>query len=246
MTDMTLHPGPRWRDVVLEQIRVVGLSLRREALVVAAVLAIGTVMVGGELVQGGPGFDSTDTFPIPLVAFLFPFAVWRSEKRFGPSFLWTLPVDRQRLALARVFAGFVWLMAAVAVFTSWLLGLALIARVPLADQLMRVPVILTIALYLFGSAIVLGLRHPLRWLIGAFGVLLLMGKLSDALTQPDDREWRGVPGAQDFFSAVSRAAEYYRTLPESVQWTLYTFLWIGAGLAALLAAAWRHRERRRR
>lgn len=246
MTEMTLHPGPRWRDVVLEQIHVVGRSLRREALVVAAVLAVGTFMVGVEIVQGGPGFDASDPFPTALAAFFYPFAVWRNEKRYGPSFLWTLPVDRRRLALARVFAGFVWFMAALAFFIVWLLTLAVIANASLAHQLTRVPVVTTIAAYLFGSALVLGLRHPLRFLIGGAGVLLLMGRLSDRFTQPDDREWRGVPGAQDFFSAVSRAAEYFRTLPEPVQWTISTFLLIGAGLAALLAAVWRHRERRRR
>ena len=44
--EVTLHPAPRWRDVVLEQVRVVGLSLRREALVVAVVLGIVTLMIG--------------------------------------------------------------------------------------------------------------------------------------------------------------------------------------------------------
>ena len=246
MSEITLQTGPRWRDVVLEQVRIVGLSIRREALVVAAVLAVGTFIVGTEILRGGPGFDSDDMLPTALVSFLFPFAVWRSEKRFGASFLWTLPVERRRLALARVFAGLVWLTAAMAVLATWLLVLAMIANVPVAEQLARVPFVATFATYLFGSALVLGLRHPLRWLIGAAGVLALMGKLSDVLHQPDDREWRGVPGAQGFFAAVSRAAEYYRTLPEPVQWTIFTFLWIGAGLTALWVAVWRHRERRRR
>jgi hypothetical protein len=245
MMEVTLHATPRWRDVVLEQIRIVGLSLRREALVAAVVLAVSTFMIVSEILGGGPGFDSRETFPTALISFLFPFAVWRGERRFAPDFLWTLPVDRRRLALARVFAGGVWLMAALAVFVTWLLALALLARATPAYHVMRIPFIATIAAYLFGSAVVLGLRHPLRWLLGTAGVLFLLGTLSDLLSQPDDGEWRYVPGAGDFFSAVQQAAAVWYTLPDPAQWAITTFLWFGAGLAVLWLAASRHCERRR-
>lgn len=245
MIEVTLHPTPRRRDVVLEQIRIVGPSLLPVALVVAAVLAIGTVMIVAEILSGGPGFDTRETFPTPLFSFLFPFAVWRSEKRFGPAFLWTLPVDRRQLALARVFAGWVWLMAALACFAVWLLALALLGGVGPDYHVLRIPFVATMATYLFGSALVLGLRHPLRWLIGTAGVLFLMGTLGDVLSQPDDSEWKYVPGAGAFFSAVRRAVTAWMTLPELTQWAIATFLALGAGLAALWAAASRHRERRR-
>lgn len=245
MSDVTLHPMPRWRDVVLEQVRIVGLSLRREALVVAAVLAAGTFTILYEHVRGGPGFDSSDSFPTALFAFFYPFAVWRREKRFGPDFLWTLPVDRRRLALAKVFAGWVWLTAAMAVFATWVLAMALLINASPALLMERVPFTATMTAYLFGSAVVLGLRHPLRWLLGTTGVLFLMGLISDVLHQPDDGEWRNVPFAQDYFSAVSRAAELFRTLPDPAQWAITTSLWFGAGAAVLWAAASRHRERRR-
>ena len=245
MNDVTLHSAPRLRDVVLQQIRVVGLSLRREALVLAAVLCVGTLMIAKDLGRGGPGFDSGEMFPTTIAAFFFPFAVWRSEKRFGPAFLWTLPVDRRRLALAKVFAGWVWFMVALAIFVTWVLALAFIAHAPLIENLMRVPLTATAGMYLLGSAVVLGLRHPLRWILGAAGVLLIMGGLSDALSQPDDSEWRYVPGARSFFAAVQKAVSAWLTLPDSAQWALTTFLWLGAGLAALWAATSRHGERRR-
>jgi hypothetical protein len=245
MTEVTLHPTPRWRDVVLEQIRIVGLSLSREALVVAVALVVATFVIGSELVRGGPGFDSNETFPTALISFFFPFAVWRGEQRFGPAFLWTLPVDRRRLALAKVFAGWVWLMAALTVFVSWLLALALLAHASPLQTVLRVPFTATIATYLLGSALVLGLRHPLRWLLGTAGVLFLIGTLSDVLSRPDDREWQNVPGAYDFFSAVQHAVAVWGTLPPLAQWAISTFLWLGAGLAALWVAASRQRERRR-
>lgn len=245
MTEVTLHPAPRWRDVVLEQIRIVGLSLGPAALIVAVVLGIGTVMIVGEIAGGGPGFDSDETFPTALIAFLYPFAVWRSEERFGPAFLWTFPVDRRRLALAKVFAGFVWLMAGVAFLVTWLLGLGLLAGASLAQTVARIPFIATIALYLFGSALVLGLRHPVRWLVGAAGVLVLMGTLSDWFTQPNDGEWAYVPGARSFFSVANRVIAAWLSLPEFAQSVLSTMFMFGAGFAALWMAASRHRDRRK-
>jgi hypothetical protein len=243
MTEVTLHAGPRWRDVVLEQIRIVGLSLRPVALVAAVVLGAGTLIIVGDILGGGPGFDSRETFPTALISFLFPFAVWR-EQRFGPAFLWTLPVDRRRLALARVFAGGVWLMTALAVFVAWLLALALLAHATPEYHILRVPFVATIAMYLFGSAVVLGLRHPLRWLLGTAGLLFLMGTLSDIFHQPDVGDWEPVPGARAFFSAVQHAGAVWQTLPEPAQWAITTFLWLGVGLAALWAAVSRHRENR--
>lgn len=243
MMEVTLHPAPRWRDVVLEQVRVVGLGLRIEALVTAAVLAVGTFAIGAEIAGGGSGFDSDETFPTALIAFLFPFALWRTEKRFGPGFLWTLPVDRRVLALAKVFAGWVWLMAALAFFGFWLLALTLLGGAPPVHHLMRIPVAATIAMYLFGSALVVGLRHPLRWLLGAAGVVLLLGGLSDAL-----EPYYGVQtllGSRVLFWASEDAWDRWRMLPALARWAMTVVLGCGAGLAALWAAASRHRERRR-
>jgi hypothetical protein len=245
MMDVTLHPTPHWRDVAVEQLRMVGVTLRPAALIVAAVLAIGTLLIGGDIVSGGPGFDSNETFPTALIAFLFPFAVWRSEKRFGPALLWTLPVDRRLLALAKVFAGFVWFLAVLAFFILWLLVLGRVAGAPPAHTVARIPFIATMAMYFFGSAFVLGLRHPMRWLLGGAGVLFVMGTLGDVISRPDDSEWRYVPGAGAFFSATSEVRAAWLSLPESAQSTLSTFLWIAAGLVALWAALSRHRERRR-
>ena len=45
MIDFTLHRLPRYRDVVREQVRAVGLSLRPVALVAAVVLAITTFVM---------------------------------------------------------------------------------------------------------------------------------------------------------------------------------------------------------
>ena len=230
MSEMTLHPTPRLRDIVLDQIRIVVSSLRIEALLFAAFLGGATVLIVGDLLSGGPGFDSDEIFSTALIAFLFPFALWRRDKPFGSAFLWTLPVDRRRLALARVFAGFVWLMSALAIFISWLLTLALIAEVSLLHTFLRVPIVATIAAYLIGSAVVLGLRHPVRWLAGAGGVFLLMGRT----IRPHGR----------IDNTIDHAWETWLTLPNLTQFLIFTSLSLGVGLIALWVAASRHKETR--
>lgn len=271
--EVTLHPAPRGRDAVLEQIRIVGLGLRREALVAAVVLGIVTLAIASEIVRGGAGIqlDSDASAPIGAAAFLFPFAVWRGERRFGPAFLWTLPVDRRRLALAKAFAGWVWLMAALAMFGVWLLALPLLPHVTAVPPAAVPPSLRWLApftgataMYLLGSALVLGLRHPLRWLLGTAGVLCLLAVLNEALGHTANGElrivaWSGVLrwavygpyglytllSSSGFFAAAEDAAAVWQKLPHLARWAATTFLWLGAGLAALWAAASRHGERRR-
>lgn len=242
MMPLSLHPAPRGRDAVLEQVRAVGLALRPVALVAAVVIGIVTLLVASEGGRRGAEiqFGSDSWLGTSVVSFLFPFAVWRREKRFGPAFLWTLPVDRRRLALAKVFAGWVWLMTAMAVVVGWLLVLTLLSDTTavwsvLGSWLVRFPG--ATAMYLLGSALVLGLRHPLRWLLGAAGVLYLQGTLNEALGPYTLLNLKG------FFSAEDAAA-VWRNLPDLTQWATTTFLWLGAGLAALWAAVSRHRENR--
>ena len=234
---VTLHPMPRVRDVVREQIRIVGLSLRREALVVAVVLGIVTLVIGIDIVQGrgATWFDSdNDLLGIVLAAFFFPFAVWRRERRFGPAFLWTLPVDRRRLALAKAFAGWVWLMTALAIFAFWQLALAVLSGVTDARIVPLGAFTGATAIYLFGSALVLGLRHPLRWLLGTFSALFFLGMLRNTLRySPYDIDAFLISSGS--WSVVEDAA---------AQWAITTLLGLGAGLAALWAAISRHRENR--
>lgn len=246
MTGMALHPRPRWRDVMLEQIRIVGVCLRREALVVGVVLGIVTLVIAVNIVRGTAAswFDSDEWWEVALAGFLLPFAVWRSDKRFAPAFLWTLPVDRRRLALAKVFAGWVWLMTAAVVYYLWQLTLAALSGVPGAGTLAGVAFIGATATYLFGSALVLGLRHPLHWLLGTVALLFLLGFLNDDLGLWPSRvdallgSWRFVP-------ALGTARAAWSSLSGLAQGAIATFLSVGAGLAALFAAASRHKENRR-
>ena len=245
MSDVALHPTPRFRDVVHEQVRAVGRSLLREWLVAALVVGIVTVVIVINIVRGSAAswFDSDEWIGFGFISFLLPFAVWRREKRFGPDFLWTLPVDRRRLAFAKVFAGWVWLMAALTAFILWQHALAIASGVAGARVVTLFAYTGATATYLLGSALVLGLRHPLRWLIGTVTLFFLLGFFNDAVA--------GSPDGIDLlmssigFSPLRRAMARWQLLPYYAQSAISTFLWLGAGLVALWAAASRHRERRR-
>jgi hypothetical protein len=264
VTDWTLHRSPPLRDVVREQIRVVGLALRREALVVASVLAIVTLIIAIDIVHGNAAtwFDSDEWAGVGVISFLFPFAVWRRERRFGPAFLWTLPVDRRQLALTKVFAGWVWLISAMTAFALWHKALAVLSGVT-DPQTIPLPLTGGTAMYLLGSALVLGLRHPLRWLLGTVGVFFVLATLNEALGRTATGQarmvaWSGVLrwlvygpygidtllSSHSFSSAVDGAATVWREHPH-LSWALAAFLWLSAGLAALWAAVSRHGEHRR-
>jgi hypothetical protein len=132
MTHAMLHASPHrpppTRDVLREQLRAVALVLRLPAIAAASLLAVGTTLVIGEFVTGGGGVDfvpELSLFP-GMVGALLPIGVWRGEERFGNTLLWTLPVDRRHHVLAKVGAGWVWLMAAVGAFVLWYLMMALV------------------------------------------------------------------------------------------------------------------------
>lgn len=233
MTDVTLHPAPRQRDVVLEQIRVVELALRPVTLVIAIVLGIVTIRVVVAIVQHNAGswFDSDASAPVCVASFFIPFAVWRGNRLFAPAFLWTLPVDRRRLALVRTFAGWVWLIAAMLVFLGWRLALGALAGEPIEPFSFAAAT----AVYLFGSAVVLGLRYPLRWVLGSAAVSYLIGMASQL------KEIDAMLKENGIFARIERADATWRIMP----FPIFTLLLIAAGLAALWFAASRHRDLRR-
>ncbi|MDQ3282874.1 MAG: hypothetical protein M3Q69_15840 [Acidobacteriota bacterium] len=243
--ERTLHAVPRLKDVVREQIRVVTLALRPVAMVAAMVFGFLTVVIVADMIGGNAGswFDAGEASPILLFAFLLPFAVWRTEKQYGPSFLWTLPVDRRLLALAKVFAGWVWLITAVAMVIAWHRLLALLSGVSGTTTISPVALIGATTAYLFGSAFVLGLRHPLRWLFGAGSIVLIVGMLREATRGPRGTDAINPPAR--FEAAFAHAETLWLTLSQPAHWTIATIVSVLAGLAALWAALSRHRERRR-
>lgn len=296
----TRHPVPPMRDVLAEQVRLVGLSLRWPGLVALALVAVTSALVLTEVLAAGRviEFDPEQIMVPGPAAMLLPAFVWRNEERFGSAFLWTLPVDRRRHALAKVAAGWVWLMLAVALFVLWLLALSLVTgdrilaedtrgflpAVPFPEpgtidrQVVRsirwapqpllwlVPFTAATAAYLLASAVTLGPRHPLRWIVGTVLTFFLLLGIAEAtgsrwLLDAPNRYLRplfiGPYGLDTVLTArteflkvgtrltTGESVIVWRGLPDLGQWATSTVLWTAAGVLALWTAASRHRERRR-
>ena len=125
MTDFTGGRIPAMKAVWIEQLRVVGLAIRREGALAGVVLAIGSL--GVIAISTMPVLQATFNeemhqllfdpaeppwgFLAVIAALLLPLVVWKGERRFGDTPLWSMPVDHRRHALLKVAAGWVWLMA---------------------------------------------------------------------------------------------------------------------------------------
>jgi hypothetical protein len=251
-----------------------------------AVVALVTLLITIESLKTGEviAFHPEHQMLPGIVGLLLPVLVWRGEEPFGASFLWTLPVDRRRHALAKVFAGWVWLMGGAALFVLWSLAVTLLSGGNIfAEEIRRIlttstalqtvhwtpipllwltPFTSATATYLIASALGLGTRHPLRWLVGSVIGFFIVSGVGDAanvawLDSVLEPLFEGPYGFDALLTArttfLSNEATLptgdrvtvWRALPDAGQWATATLLWTGAGLVSLLAAASRHRESRR-
>ncbi len=294
---------PHPRAVLREQLRATGHALRLPALIGAALLALLTLFVASEIASRG-GAITLNAWPtqVPgLIGALLPIAVWARDERFGPGFLWTLPVDRRKHALTKVFAGWVWLMCGVALFVLWLLAVTFVSggralppetlhllTSPVAPDgplelatlrtvrwtpgpvIWAVPFTAATACYLLASALVLGSRHRLRWVIGTVVAYTLLSLGTQAASAQLRTGWvADAPerwlrfliqsrygldalltarieslSAPSVLTTGDRIAVWW-AVPDLSDWRTATLLWTGAGLLALWVAASRHRELRR-
>ena len=128
MNTISLHPMPSWWTVLEEQVRSVGIVIRRAVTVsgvlflVLSILFIAEALREGSPISLSPQLVTLVTFVAPL----FAIAVWREEYRFPRSYLAALPVNRTYHALAKAAAGWVWLMVLVVLFMCWMLLLTFI------------------------------------------------------------------------------------------------------------------------
>ena len=137
--------------------------------------------------------------------------------------------------------------------------------------ILAVPFTAATATYLLASALALGTRHPLRWVIGIVLANVFASMMSQAASAQGGRVgWLADAPARALEAIVvgrygldamltARAASLdnhanlttgelvvvWSAVPELAHWVIATLLWTGAGLLALWAAASRHREGRR-
>lgn len=273
------------------QLRAVGFALTREAMIAGIALTaicLFTVMMAlryDEQLILEPGLLQ----PTCFFAMAAPFAVWKGDPPYGHAYLWTLPVRRQEAAIAKILAGAVWLMAAILVTFVSLAVVSLISGGSVGGSELRfvnngagldgatqvawttplwmwlAPFGSTLILYLGFSAVLLGLRHPFRWLGGiAVGIPMLVmlitaigpsGAVEPALQRFADTVWGGTFGVDfvlnggetSLVEVIDRSDQDRRVLwsalPDPGRWALATFGWLSAALVAVALALRRHWER---
>ncbi|MEO6327004.1 MAG: hypothetical protein ABIQ65_20460 [Thermoanaerobaculia bacterium] len=287
--------------MLLEHVRVTWIALRTPALVGVALLAVASLVALPTIARGGPlRINGWPTWMPGTMGALLPIVVWGRDERFGPGFLWTLPVNRHRQALIKVAAGWMWLMVGVVAFLSWLLIMtgitgehvlpealhiigspaAAIEKVDSAalqtvpwnpgPLMWVVPFAGATTCYLLGSALMLGTKHPLRWVLGVGLLGVLTAMVGEPVGTQFGMTWLvGAPGrlielvvgsrfgldavltARNLSLSVTATLttgspmRVWWSVPDLTDWAVATLLWTTSGALSLWAAVSRHGERRR-
>lgn len=132
MSSDSLQPLPRFRSVVGEQVRAVGVALRREWLLFALGLGFLTLIFALNEIREGRSSNVRSAFsltselltPLSLLGLFAPMSVWKAEGPSRRGYHWAMPVGRIRHTFAKAFAGWGWLMLLVTIFLVWALLLA--------------------------------------------------------------------------------------------------------------------------
>jgi hypothetical protein len=128
-----------------------------------------------------------------------------------------------------------------------------------------VPFTAATGMYVIASAFMAGLRYPVRWIIAAIAAGFLVAAVGQGVAA--DAFWLRLQGVMNplsegrygldallsgrtesmhtrVTSVHGVSTEVWRALPRVRDWIIATILWTSCGFAALLAALFRHRERR--
>jgi hypothetical protein len=118
--------------------------------------------------------------------------------------------------------------------------------------------------YLLASAVSVGVRYPIRWIIGVLLAILLVSALGAAAhidwlrlmpSRLVEIVFEGRFGLDALFTAraeslktavvltTGKTVSAWHALPDVGDWVLATVLWLGVGLAALAIASLRQREK---
>ena len=259
MTSISLHQGPARAAVWKEQLRAVGLALRTEALVYVGVMAFlgAAAIVGVWRASRSPTFSagtlelsfaSELVIPISLLALFLPFGVWRSEPPSRRSYHWAMPVDTTQHTLMKVAAGWLWVLAATAVYILDIPAVSTVMALisggaveyPPAWEWM-VPFTSATVAYLLGSVAVVGSEHPGRWLVGLFFGYFIGKELMAAFDLDLVENTMELLG--EGYYGISRAIWGHELRSAAnggiAQWLIASAMWGGLALAALIALAYR-------
>ena len=239
MTTNTSHEPPRAIAVFQLQVRKMGRILRPELIGLALILSPTAIMALGLLMRRNAVLDYPPELSLllPAAAFLLPFRLWNREGLFERGDFQLMPVERRRHVLIRVCAGSVWVLGLAAAIVLLFNLLALAAGSPTIGAsawLWLVPLGSVATAYLMGSALVLALRHPLRWSAGLILAFVLLSAFN--LSAPLD------PMIQVILQGDLGLERVLTGGASSTAWIVALLFWFGLGLIAVTLASLRHRE----
>lgn len=238
MTTNTRHEPPRAIAIFQLQFRKMGRILRPELIGLALILSPTAIMALGLLMRRDAALDYPQelSFLLPAAAFLLPFRLWNGERLFDRGDFQLMPVERRKHVLIRVCAGAAWVLGLAAAVVLLFNLLALAAGSPTIGAAWRwlVPLGGVATAYLLGSALVLALRHPLRWSLGLTLTFALLSAFD--LSAPLEPVFRAlVHGTLGLQPALTGGAS-------SMTWAVALLFWFGLSLIAVALASLRHRE----
>jgi hypothetical protein len=233
------HETPRATQVFRVQFQKVGRSLRPELIGLALILSPLVIMGMALLMSRDAALDypSELNLLLPAAAFVLPFRIWIGQRLFRHGDFQSMPVERQKHVLIRVGAGAAWALGLAAVVVLLFNALAWAAGSPTigtAPWQWLVPLGSVATAYLFGSGVMLALRHPVRWgaavvlafvVSGVFGLGTVLRPITRVL----------VHGDLGLHSVVTGGAS-------GMTWAVALLFWLGLGLIAVALASLRHRE----
>ncbi len=239
MTTNTSHEPPRAVAVFQLQVRKMGRILRPELIGLALILSPTAIMALGLLMRRNAVLDYPPELSLllPAAAFLLPFRLWNREGLFERGDFQLMPVERRRHVLIRVCAGSVWVLGLATTIVLLFNLLALAAGSPTigaAAWLWLVPLGSVATAYLMGSALVLALRHPLRWSVGLVLACALFSAFN--LSAPLD------PMIQIMLQGDLGLERVLTGGASSTAWIVALLFWFGLGLIAVALTSLRHRE----
>src|ERR1035437_2435380 len=265
MTAISMHAAPRWRKIAWEQARAVGLRLRTTG----GLFFVTLVLYGGVAIQvarsarakypSPAGRPSTVNFSytpevsaiIACLALLLPISMWLEEDPTRRAYHWSMPVSRATHAMTRTFAGWLWMIAVIAICLAFIVTIDAVTQRIVGATVPRqsataaweylVPFTAATIAYMLASAAAIGARTPLVWIVGPFLIYVGASILAFMLGFPQLSSAMSSV-VSGFYGVTAAMSGNIRVegIPSLDRWLGATVLWGGA--ASILVYAVSHRR----
>jgi hypothetical protein len=271
MTALSMHEPPAPNGILREQVRALGITMRRPLLYAAGYIILSHVVVAVWLFTASRhnptvmtlwrvSQNSFNTFM--YLGVLFPFFVWNGETPSRRMYHVLMPVAREQHALLKTGAGWVWLMfaTALAVLLSVIVTILALRSTGVALQatdfnMIGVPFITATVAYLLVSALAIATESPRVWV----GVIVASYMVLSGVLQMVEVTLTAQAGSTFWVSVIGVFRDAWHVMvtgdlgivsaltgrnfaSDFTLWAQATTLWLAVALVLTLVAAYRRGE----